>query len=98
MKVVVVGQDPYHQPSQGHGLSFSVRRGVAIPPSLRNIYKECCADAGIKKPTHGYLEDWARQGVFMLNAVLTVRRGEADSHKDKGWEKFTDEVIKILDR
>ena len=98
VKVVIVGQDPYHQPGQGHGLSFSVRKNIQIPPSLRNIYKEAMSDVGITKPSHGYLKGWADQGVFMLNAVLTVRRGEADSHKNKGWEKFTDEVIRILDK
>jgi len=98
VKVVIVGQDPYHGPNQGHGLSFSVRKGVQIPPSLRNIYKEAVSDVKIKPPTHGYLEEWAEQGVFMLNAVLTVRKGEADSHKGKGWEEFTDEIIKILDK
>lgn len=98
VKVVIIGQDPYHGPGQGHGLSFSVRKGVQIPPSLRNIYKEAVADVGIAKPSHGYLEEWAKQGVFMLNAVLTVRRGEADSHAKQGWEQFTDEVIRILDK
>eukprot|EP00568_Trieres_chinensis_P005165 CAMPEP_0183300134 /NCGR_PEP_ID=MMETSP0160_2-20130417/6663_1 /TAXON_ID=2839 ORGANISM="Odontella Sinensis, Strain Grunow 1884" /NCGR_SAMPLE_ID=MMETSP0160_2 /ASSEMBLY_ACC=CAM_ASM_000250 /LENGTH=252 /DNA_ID=CAMNT_0025462501 /DNA_START=46 /DNA_END=801 /DNA_ORIENTATION=- len=101
VRVVLVGQDPYHGPNQGHGLAFSVRKGVAIPPSLRNIYKELANDPDIDfagKPTHGYLERWARQGVLMLNSVLTVRRGEANSHAKKGWEDFTDEVVRILHR
>jgi len=100
VKVVIVGQDPYHQPNQGHGLAFSVRKGQTIPPSLRNIYKELMNDDQIsnfqEKPTHGYLERWAQQGVLMLNAVLTVRRNEPNSHAKKGWESFTDEIIRIL--
>jgi len=102
VKVVIVGQDPYHGPGQGHGLAFSVRRGIAIPPSLRNIYKELMDDSDVDFPTtrpmHGYLEKWARQGVLMLNTVLTVRGGEANSHKNRGWEGFTDECIRIIDR
>ncbi|KAL7507230.1 hypothetical protein ACHAXN_004444 [Cyclotella atomus] len=103
VKVVIVGQDPYHQPSQGHGLSFSVPHSVAIPPSLRNIYKELVQDSNLPefntKPTHGNLESWAHQGVLLLNNVLTVRRGEAGSHSKKGWEEFTDAVIRaVLER
>jgi len=98
--VVVVGQDPYHQPGQGHGLSFSVPRGVKIPPSLRNIYKELLNDEKINDftsiPQHGNLERWARQGVLLLNNVLTVRRGEAASHAKRGWEQFTDWVIEAV--
>jgi len=95
--VVVVGQDPYHQPNQGHGLSFSVPKGVKVPPSLRNIYKELNNDEDIELfnsiPQHGNLERWANQGVLLLNNVLTVRRGEAASHSKKGWEEFTNKVI-----
>ena len=96
VKVVLIGQDPYHGPNQAHGLSFSVLPGVAIPPSLRNIYKELYSDLGIKPVNHGYLEKWAKQGVLMLNSVLTVRNGQAFSHQGKGWEKLTDEAIKKL--
>jgi len=100
VKVVIVGQDPYHQPNQGHGLAFSVRKGQRIPPSLRNIYKELMNDSDVpnfqEKPTHGYLERWAQQGVLMLNAVLTVRKNEPNSHAKKGWERFTDEIIRAL--
>ena len=98
VKVVIVGQDPYHGPGQGHGLAFSVRKGVRVPPSLRNIYKELLNnDCGLKSmPQHGYLERWASQSVIMLNSVLTVRKGEANSHKNKGWEDFTDEIIRCL--
>ena len=85
-KVVILGQDPYHEPGQAHGLCFSVNKGVTIPPSLVNIYKEIENDLGIKMPGHGYLADWAKQGVLLLNTVLTVRRGQANSHKGKGWE------------
>ena len=104
VKVVIVGQDPYHGPNQGHGLSFSVRKGVQIPPSLKNIYKELANDPNVKfpvggiMPNHGCLERWAKQGVLMLNAVLTVRKGAPNSHGKKGWESFTDEVIRVLDR
>mmetsp|Transcript_9876 Transcript_9876/g.12223 ORF Transcript_9876/g.12223 Transcript_9876/m.12223 type:complete len:317 (-) Transcript_9876:130-1080(-) len=102
VKVVVVGQDPYHGPGQGHGLAFSVRKSVPPPPSLKNIYKELANDAGLTRPfvlpKHGFLERWARQGVVLLNATLTVRRGEANSHAKKGWEGFTDEIIRVLDR
>ena len=103
VKVVIVGQDPYHQPGQGHGLCFSVPRGVKVPPSLRNVYKELANDDGVPEfgaaPHHGNLERWARQGVLLLNNVLTVRRGEAASHSKRGWEEFTDRVIAaVLDR
>jgi uracil-DNA glycosylase len=102
VKLVIVGQDPYHGPNQGHGLCFSVRKGVKIPPSLRNIYKELVQDKEISNvsamPTHGFLERWAKQGVLMINTVLTVRQGEANSHKGKGWELFTDEVIRAVDK
>ena len=115
LKVVIVGQDPYHGPNQGHGLCFSVRKGIMIPPSLRNIYKELLNDGRVsfgskmnnqtnndqgrprKPPTHGFLEHWATQGVLLLNTVLTVRRGQANSHAKKGWEQFTDYIIQILD-
>lgn len=95
-KVVIFGQDPYHQPNQAHGLSFSVNKGVTVPPSLVNIYKELEADLGIKPANHGNLEAWAKQGVLLLNTVLTVRQGEPNSHKDKGWEIFTNEIVKQL--
>ncbi|KOP68920.1 uracil-DNA glycosylase [Bacillus sp. FJAT-18019] len=95
-KVVILGQDPYHGPNQAQGLSFSVSRGVSIPPSLRNIYKELTADLGIPAPGHGSLLSWANQGVLLLNAVLTVRKGEPNSHKGMGWEIFTDAVISKL--
>ena len=91
-KVVILGQDPYHEPGQAHGLCFSVNKGVAIPPSLINIYKEIESDLGIKPPNHGCLVGWANQGVLLLNTVLTVRKGEANSHKGKGWEIFTDRI------
>jgi uracil-DNA glycosylase len=96
VKVLILGQDPYHGPGQAHGLCFSVRRGVALPPSLVNIFAELKADLGIDAPPHGCLEDWARQGVLLLNASLTVRAGAAASHQGKGWETFTDEVIKAV--
>jgi uracil-DNA glycosylase len=97
-KVVILGQDPYHEIGQAHGLSFSVRKGIKIPPSLVNIYKELNSDIGMKIPNHGELTSWARQGVLLLNATLTVREGMANSHKDIGWAIFTDEVIKKLDK
>lgn len=93
-KVVILGQDPYHGPNQAHGLSFSVKPEVAVPPSLQNIYKELHADLGVRIPNHGYLKKWADQGVLLLNAVLTVRAGQANSHRGKGWENFTNEVIR----
>ena len=97
VKVLILGQDPYHGAGQAHGLSFSVRPGVRIPPSLRNIYKELQQDIeGFVPPKHGYLRSWAEQGVLLLNAVLTVRSGEANSHANKGWEKFTDAVIRAV--
>ncbi|MFJ8493212.1 uracil-DNA glycosylase [Streptomyces sp. NPDC094038] len=97
VKVFVLGQDPYHGEGQGHGLCFSVGPGVRIPPSLRNIYKEMREELGWESvPDNGYLMPWARQGVLLLNAVLTVRAGEANSHKNKGWEKFTDAVIRAV--
>ena len=96
VKVVIIGQDPYHEPNQAHGLSFSVKPGVDIPPSLLNIYKELHEDMGCYIPDNGYLVKWANQGVLLLNAVLTVRAHEAASHQNKGWEEFTDSVIRIL--
>ncbi len=98
VKVVIIGQDPYHGPGQAHGLCFSVRPGVPIPPSLVNIFKEMKNDLNISQPGHGYLEAWARQGVLLLNAVLTVEAGHAASHQNKGWETFTDRVIEVLNR
>lgn len=96
VKVVILGQDPYHGPRQANGLSFSVNRGVRVPPSLKNIYKELEADLGIPPATHGDLSAWAKQGVFLLNTVLTVRGGQAYSHRGKGWEMLTDAVIRSL--
>lgn len=96
VKVLVLGQDPYHGAGQAHGLCFSVRPGVRIPPSLRNIYRELKADRGHPVPDNGCLLPWARQGVLLLNAVLTVRAGEAHSHRGKGWETFTDAVIRAV--
>lgn len=96
VKAVIIGQDPYHGAGQAHGLCFSVKKGVDIPPSLNNIYKELKSDLGIEPPGHGYLEDWAKQGVLMLNTVLTVRAGQAASHRGNGWERFTDHVIEKL--
>lgn len=95
-RVVILGQDPYHGPGQAHGLSFSVLPGVRIPPSLQNIYKELESDLGISAPNHGYLLHWAEQGVLMLNAVLTVREGQPNSHKGLGWERFTDAIMMKL--
>ena len=95
-RVVILGQDPYHGPGQAHGLCFSVRDGVAIPPSLANIHKELHTDLGLAIPAHGNLERWARQGVLLLNTTLTVRAGQAASHHGKGWELFTDEVLKAV--
>lgn len=96
VKVVILGQDPYHGPGQAHGLSFSVKEDVKLPPSLRNIFKELKTDIGCDIPVHGMLTGWAEQGVLLLNTVLTVREGEAHSHRGKGWELFTDEVIRKL--
>ena len=96
VKAVILGQDPYHEPGQAHGLSFSVRDGTELPPSLKNIYKELESDIGIKPAKTGDLTAWAKQGVLLMNAVLTVRRGQANSHRGMGWEIFTDEVIKKL--
>ena len=96
VKVVILGQDPYHGEGQAHGLSFSVKKGIKSPPSLANIYKELQADVGIDIPKHGNLENWARQGVLLLNTVMTVRKAEANSHQGKGWEIFTDRVIEKL--
>jgi uracil-DNA glycosylase len=93
VRAVILGQDPYHGPGQAHGLAFSVRKGVRVPPSLANIYKELRSDLGIEPPGHGYLAQWARHGVLLLNAVLTVRAGEANSHKGRGWERLTDAII-----
>ncbi len=103
VRVVIIGQDPYHGPGQAHGLSFSVREGVAPPPSLQNIFREIDDDinggaAMLSAQRNGCLEAWAEQGVFLLNSVLTVERGEAHSHRGRGWEEFTDTVIRILDR
>ncbi|WP_017352136.1 uracil-DNA glycosylase [Clostridium sp. ZBS4] len=96
VKVVILGQDPYHGPNQAHGLSFSVNPGVRTPPSLLNIYKELKDDIGCYIPNNGYLKKWADQGVLLLNTVLTVRAGEANSHKNIGWQVFTDNIIKVL--
>lgn len=96
VKVVILGQDPYHGAGQAHGLSFSVQPGVPLPPSLRNMCKELSSDIGCPIPEHGTLTGWARQGVLMLNTVLTVREGQAHSHRGQGWEQFTDEVIRQL--
>ena len=96
VKAVILGQDPYHQPGQAHGLCFSVQKGVQTPPSLVNIYKELESDLGITPPSHGNLESWAKNGVLLLNTVLTVRDSTANSHRGKGWEIFTDRVIELL--
>jgi len=96
VKVMILGQDPYHGPGQAHGLCFSVRHGVRVPPSLRNIHKELHADLGLTIPDHGNLEAWARHGVLLLNATLTVRGGAAASHQKHGWETFTDQVIRVV--
>ncbi|WP_137597793.1 uracil-DNA glycosylase [Paucilactobacillus kaifaensis] len=98
VKVVILGQDPYHGPNQAHGLSFSVLPGVKIPPSLQNIYKELQNDLGFEPVNHGYLEKWAKQGVLLLNSVLTVRDGQAFSHRGKGWERLTDAAIAALSK
>lgn len=96
VKVVILGQDPYHGPGQAHGLSFSVPPGVRIPPSLRNIYREIEQDLGLKMPGHGCLQRWAEQGVLLLNATLTVEQAQAGSHQGRGWELFTDKVVQSL--
>ena len=98
VKVLILGQDPYHGVGQAHGLSFSVKSGVPIPPSLRNIFKELESDLGIPPPMHGELTSWAKQGVLLLNAALTVRENEAGSHQGRGWEIFTDEVIRTINQ
>ena len=98
VRVVILGQDPYHGPNQAHGLCFSVRPGVQVPPSLQNIFKEIQRDLGIAPPDHGCLTPWADRGVLLLNAVLTVERGNANSHQGKGWEGFTDAAIDALNR
>ena len=96
VKVVILGQDPYHEPGQAHGLCFSVKPGIKTPPSLVNIYKELADDCGCYIPNNGYLTKWAEQGILMLNTVLTVRAHEANSHKNIGWEEFTDAAIRVL--
>lgn len=96
VKVVILGQDPYHGPNQAHGLSFSVKPGVPAPPSLKNIFKELHDDLGCTIPNHGHLVHWAKQGVLLLNTVLTVRQGQPQSHRGKGWENFTNRVIELL--
>ncbi|WP_373898065.1 uracil-DNA glycosylase [Haloimpatiens sp. FM7315] len=96
VKVVILGQDPYHGPNQAHGLSFSVKPGITPPPSLKNIFKELKNDLGLYIPNNGYLKKWADEGVLLLNTVLTVRKGEANSHKNIGWEVFTDKIISLL--
>ena len=98
VKVVILGQDPYHGPGQAHGLCFSVLPGVDVPPSLQNIYKELARDTGFAPPGHGYLLPWAQRGVLLLNSVLTVEEGRAGSHQGKGWEGFTDHVVDVLNR
>jgi len=98
VKVVILGQDPYHGPGQAHGLCFSVRPGVPAPPSLENIFKELQRDLGLPRPSHGCLQHWAEQGVLLLNAVLTVEEGRAGAHAGKGWEGFTDHIVDVLNR
>ncbi|WP_415895084.1 uracil-DNA glycosylase [Neptuniibacter sp. PT34_22] len=98
VKVVILGQDPYHQPGQAHGLCFSVMPGVKVPPSLVNIYKELESDLGLPRPDHGYLESWAQQGVLLLNSVLTVEESSAGAHQGKGWETFTDQIIQAVNQ
>lgn len=96
VRAVILGQDPYHGPGQAHGLCFSVQRGVRPPPSLVNIYKEMESDLGLPRPRHGFLESWASQGVLLLNSVLTVEAGQAASHQKRGWERFTDAIIRAV--
>ena len=98
VRVVIFGQDPYHEPNQAHGLCFSVKKGVPKPPSLLNIFKELREDLGIQAPPHGCLESWAKNGVLLLNSVFTVRKGEANSHRGKGWEIFTNRVVELLNQ
>jgi uracil-DNA glycosylase len=98
VKVVILGQDPYHGDGQAHGLCFSVRPGVPVPPSLQNIFKEIHSELGVPIPAHGHLDSWADQGVLLLNSVLSVERGRAASHRGKGWEQFTDRVIALINR
>ena len=98
VRVVILGQDPYHGPGQAHGLCFSVQPGVRPPPSLVNIYKELESDLGVPRPGHGFLEHWAKQGVLLLNSVLTVEMGQAASHRERGWERFTDAAIAAVNR
>lgn len=98
VKVVILGQDPYHGPNQAHGLCFSVQPGVPLPPSLRNIYQEIQRDLGINMPSHGCLQSWAERGVLLLNATLTVEQGNAGSHQGRGWEIFTDRIIEVLNK
>jgi len=98
LKVVILGQDPYHGPGQAHGLCVSVKPGTQTPPSLINIFKEIHQDLGLEPPKHGYLEHWARQGVLLLNSVLSVERGRAGTHQNQGWEQFTDAVIDVINQ
>jgi uracil-DNA glycosylase len=98
VKVVIIGQDPYHGEGQAHGLCFSVKPGIRIPPSLRNIFREVHADLGVPAPDHGHLTAWAQQGVLLLNSVLSVEGGRAGSHQGQGWERFTDTVIEVINR
>ncbi len=98
VKVVILGQDPYHGPGQAHGMCFSVKKGIQPPPSLKNIFKEMMDDVNIPMPAHGQLTHWAEQGVLLLNTVLTVREGQPNSHKGKGWEEFTDRVIETINQ
>jgi uracil-DNA glycosylase len=98
VKVVILGQDPYHGKGQAHGLAFSVKDGVATPPSLKNIFQELNSDIGVESPNSGDLTKWANRGVFLLNTVLTVREGQANSHRDRGWEEFTDSVIHTISK
>jgi uracil-DNA glycosylase len=96
VKVVILGQDPYHGPGQAHGLAFSVKQGIKTPPSLVNIYKELKSDLGMDIPKHGFLQSWAKEGVLLLNSTLTVEQGKAASHQKRGWEQFTDKVIDVI--
>ena len=98
VKVLLLGQDPYHGPNQAHGLCFSVQKGIQKPPSLKNMFKELESDLGIKQPSHGCLTDWTKQGIMLLNTVLTVRESEPNSHKNIGWTNFTDRIIDLLNQ